>query len=178
MRGRGTEPALSMVTISGPYNVKGARRHAEPPPHLRLPATERPTTRHACARRILSTLARRAYRRPVTDADLQDLLPFYNGRPDTRRASTLGIERALERLLVSPQFLFRVEHEPPGAPAGSAPTASATSSWRRACRSSSGAAFPDDELLDVAARGKLKDPGGARTAGAADAGGSARRNRW
>jgi hypothetical protein len=75
MRSRGTQPAITSVTITGPYNVTAA---GESPSRRRIfvcrPA--RPADEAACARRILSTLARRAYRRPVGDVDLQDLLPF------------------------------------------------------------------------------------------------------
>src|SRR5207253_10394246 len=64
-----------------------------------------------CARKILSTLATRAYRRPVTEEDMQTLLEFYNaGR--TEESFDAGIQRALERLLAAPSFLFRVEREP------------------------------------------------------------------
>ena len=109
MRSRGTQPAINSVTISGPYNVTGA---GDSPSRRRIfvckPASageELP-----CARRILSTLARRAYRRPSTEADLKDLLPFYEQGRKTN--FDLGIQKGLERLLVSSQFLFRIEREP------------------------------------------------------------------
>src|SRR6185369_12878190 len=71
----------------------------------------------ACAKTILSRQARRAYRRPVTDADVQTLLGFYHtGRK--RGGFDAGIELALERLLVSPEFLFRVESDPAELPSG------------------------------------------------------------
>ena len=67
-----------------------------------------------CAQRILLALQRRAYRRPVTVADAQTLMPFYTaGRAEG--GFELGIQRAIERLLVSPQFLSRIERDPPGA---------------------------------------------------------------
>ena len=68
-----------------------------------------------CARKILSTLVRRAYRRPVTTADLEPLLSFY--REGSKASFDAGIERALRRLLVSPEFLFRVERDPANTPA-------------------------------------------------------------
>ena len=77
------EPALSLVTISGPYGANGARRFAEPAAHLRLPPRRR--RRRRARRGSCSTLARRAYRRPVTDADVQDLLPFYGSGRARRR---------------------------------------------------------------------------------------------
>ncbi len=118
MRSRGTQPAINSVTISGPYNVTG---RGDSPSRRRIfvcrpssAAEELP-----CARRILSTLARRAYRRPVSDTDVRDLLPFYEqGRKES--SFDLGIQRALERLLVSSQFLFRIEREPANVAAGTA----------------------------------------------------------
>src|SRR5215831_18333454 len=105
MRGRGSEPALSLVTISGPY---GAKTPVDSPSRRRIFACH--TEDDTCARRILLVLSRRAYRRPTVDADIRDLLPFYEkGRVE--RGFNYGIQRALERLLVSPQFLFRVEHD-------------------------------------------------------------------
>jgi hypothetical protein len=109
-----------------------------------------------CAKRILSTLERRAYRRPVTGADVEGLLPFYTaGRAEG--GFDLGIERALERLLVSPQFLFRIEHDPAGIAPG---TPYRISDLELASRLSFflWSSIPDDELLDIATRGKLSDP--------------------
>ncbi len=165
MRGRGNEPALSLVTISGPYGAKAPgdspsrRRIFVCRPGPALPA-ERDGTTTACARRILSTLARRAYRRPVTDDDLQDLLPFYeNGRTEGGGdpGFDLGIERALERLLVSPQFLFRVEHDLANVPAGAT---FRISDIELASRLSFflWSSIPDDALLDAAAKGVLSRP--------------------
>jgi len=110
-----------------------------------------------CARRIISTLARRAYRRPVTDADVQPLMSIYElGRAE--RDFEGGIERTLEALLTLPKFLLRAEGEPAGAKPGSVyrigdlDLASRLSFflWK---------SIPDDQLLDVAAGGRLRDPG-------------------
>jgi hypothetical protein len=155
MRDRGTRLAIDSVTISGPY---GAKEPGDTPSRRRIftchPATvpdELP-----CAKRILSTLERRAFRRPVTDADVERLLLFYTaGRKEG--GFDLGIERALERLLVSPQFLFRIEHDPAGIAAG---MPYRISDLELASRLSFfiWSSIPDDELLDVAIRGKLSDP--------------------
>ena len=114
----------------------------------------------ACAQTILSTLARRAYRRPVTDADVGVLLDFYQrGRSDG--GFEAGIERAIRRLLVSPEFLFRIERDPPNV----APdTAYRISDLELASRLSFflWSSIPDDELLDLAERNELSDP--AKTA--------------
>lgn len=154
-RSRGSQPAVAAVTIRGPYKVTGS---GETPSRERI-FTCHPANAAAeapCARQILSTLARRAYRRPVTDADVATLLAFYEkGR--TERNFDLGIQRALERLLVSPQFLYRIERDPAGAAPGSV---HAVSDLELASRLSFflWSSIPDDELLNVAASGKLKQP--------------------
>jgi hypothetical protein len=155
MRSRGTQPAINSVTISGPYNVTGP---GDSPSRRRI-FTCKPSSAAEelpCARRILSTLARRAYRRPVNEADIRDLQPFYE-RGRKEGSFDLGIQRALERLLVSSQFLFRIEREPAGAAAG---TAYRISDLELASRLSFfvWSSIPDDELLDAAAAGRLKDP--------------------
>ena len=156
MRSRGTQPAINSVTISGPYNVTGPRRFAEPPAHLRVPASPSAAEELPCARRILSTLARRAYRRPSNETDVRDLLPFYE-RGRKEGSFDLGIQKALERLLVSSQFLFRIEREPANVAAGAAYR---VSDLELASRLSFfiWSSIPDDELLDAAAAGRLKDP--------------------
>ena len=157
-RARGVGPALAIatVTISGPYNAKGA---GDTPARQRIfvcrPATSADET--PCARRILSTLQRHAYRRPVTDEDVQSLMPFYTaGRAEG--GFDLGIQRALQRLLMSPQFLFRVEHDPPNAAAGSSHP---VSDVELASRLSFflWSSIPDEELLIAASQGRLRQPG-------------------
>jgi cytochrome c551/c552 len=149
------QPGIDMVYISGPFTSKTP----EDTPSRRRIFACRPTSardEEPCARKIFSALARRAYRRPVTDADVQPLVAIYNeGRKE--RDFEFGVERGLEALLSSPKFLLRVEREPAGSKPGSIyrltdlELASRLSFflWR---------SMPDDELLDVAARGALKDP--------------------
>jgi hypothetical protein len=155
MRSRGTQPAINSVTISGPYKVTGS---GDSPSRRRIfvcrPASA--VEEAGCARRILSTLARRAYRRPVNETDLRDLLPFYE-RGRQEGSFDLGIQKALERLLVSSQFLFRIEREPATVAPG---TGYRVSDLELASRLSFfiWSSIPDDELLDVAAAGRLKDP--------------------
>ena len=165
MRSRGTQPAINSVTISGPYKVTGT---GDSPSRRRVfvcrPASAKGSGEAgsssagetACARRILSTLARRAYRRPANETDLRDLLPFYEqGRK--QGSFDLGIQKALERLLVSPQFLFRIEREPANVATA---TAYRVSDLELASRLSFfiWSSIPDDELLDAASSGRLKDP--------------------
>ena len=114
------------------------RETAEPPAHLRVLPVTAGTDADACARTILSTLTRRAYRRPVTDADVAPLLALYHEGRGAGRIRDRHRARAW-RLLVSPEFLFRVEVDPADVAPGAAYRIS-DSSWRRGCRSSSGAA--------------------------------------
>ena len=111
----------------------------------------------ACAREILGGLARRAYRRPVTDADVETLLAFYDaGRSEG--GFERGIQEALTRLLVSPQFLFRVERDPADVAAGGVYR---ISDLELASRLSFflWSTIPDDELLAAAETGALREPG-------------------
>jgi mono/diheme cytochrome c family protein len=109
----------------------------------------------ACATKILSTLARRAYRRAVTSDDVQTLVGFYT-RGRALGSFDAGIRSALERLLVSPDFLFRIQTDPanvkPGRPyrLSDVELASRLSFFLWS-------SIPDDELLDLAVRGKLRD---------------------
>jgi mono/diheme cytochrome c family protein len=148
-------PGIESVAIDGPYN---STRPGQTPSRDRIftcrPATEREEAR--CARQVLSTLARRAFRRPVSDRDIAPLVEFYReGR--AVRGFEGGIESALERLLVDPEFLFRVERDPQNAGAG---TVYAVPELALASRLSFflWSSIPDDGLLDLAERGKLSDP--------------------
>lgn len=155
-RNRGALPSVVSVTITGPFNATGP---GDTPSRRRLFVC-RPAgadEESACADRILTTLLRRAYRRDVTAADLRRVRSFYDaGRAE--RDFDLGIQRALERVLVSPQFLFRIEQEPVTAAAGSV---YAVGDFELASRLSFflWSSIPDDELLDAAAAGTLREPG-------------------
>ncbi len=155
MRARGTKPALVSAIISGPLTVAGP---GDSPSRRRIFVC-RPANANAeagCAKQILSTLVRRAYRRPGTDAEVERLLPFYAaGR--TEGGFDRGIQKALERLLVSPQFLYRIERDPANVAPG---TAYRVSDLELASRLSFflWSSIPDDELLAVATGGKLKQP--------------------
>jgi uncharacterized protein DUF1592/uncharacterized protein DUF1588/uncharacterized protein DUF1587/uncharacterized protein DUF1585/uncharacterized protein DUF1595 len=152
-------PGVGSVTISGPY---GAKSSGDTPSRRRIFAC-RPSGKNdemACAKKILSALARRAYRRPVTDREVESLLNFYkagSGFDNKEGGFEAGIELALRKLLVSLEFLFRIERDPasaaPGAPYRVSDTEIASRLsfflW---------SSIPDDELLDLAERGKLQDP--------------------
>jgi hypothetical protein len=109
-----------------------------------------------CAKKILAVLARRAYRRPATNDDLQPLLSLYqNSRAQGSFES--GIETALQGILTGPEFLFRIEQDPVSVAPGTAYT---VGDLELASRLSFflWSSIPDDELLDIAEKGKLKDP--------------------
>ena len=115
-----------------------------------------PANEDACSTRILTALARRAFRRPVTTADVRPLLAFYReGRAEG--SFDQGIERALNRLLISPEFLLRVETDPPKTPPG---TAYRINDVSLASRLSFFLwnSIPDDELLTLAEQKRLNDP--------------------
>ena len=148
-------PHLRSLEIIGPYDPTGP---GDTPSRRRIfvctPAG--PADEASCARQILSTLARRAYRRPVTEADLDVLLDFYRlGRGEGSFDD--GIRRALQRVLVSPSFLFRIETDPPDGVAG---MPHPLSDLELASRLSFflWSSMPDDELLAVAEDGSLSDP--------------------
>jgi mono/diheme cytochrome c family protein len=148
-------PHVLSVSISGPFNASGS---GDTPSRQRIfichPANQ--SDEVPCAKKIITTLARRAYRHPVSDADLETLLSFYQeGRNKGNFES--GIEMALRRILSDPQFVYRFERDP----AGIAPdTPYRVNDVELASRLSFflWSSIPDDELLDVAARGKLHDP--------------------
>jgi mono/diheme cytochrome c family protein len=147
-------PAVEIVSIGGPY---GSPRSGDSPSRRTVfvcrpkdAASEEP-----CARKILSTLATRAYRRPVAESDMQTLLGFY--REGAANGFDAGIQRGLERILAAPSFLFRIEREPAATAPGSAyrigdlDLASRLSFFLWS-------SIPDDDLREAAGRGGLRDP--------------------
>jgi hypothetical protein len=151
------DPGVGSISISGPYDSKGAGETASRRRIFvcRPAAGARPEEEDACAHKILSTLARRAYRRPVTEEDVQTLFVFFkDGRK--QRGFDAGIETALRRMLVSPAFLFRAERDPANAAAGASHR---VSDLELASRLSYflWSSMPDDELLQTAEAGKLRD---------------------
>jgi hypothetical protein len=151
--------SLRSVTITGPFDAKGI---GDTPSRARIftcrPSGDTPAGEQACVRQILGTLARRAFRRPVADEDLSILMTAYKAG---RQSGTFenGIERALQQLLVSPEFLFRVDREPSSV-AGRAAASYRISDLELASRLSFflWSSIPDDQLLDLAARGRLRTP--------------------
>ena len=149
------QPAVYQVSILGPFDATGPGK---------TPSRERvfvcrpaiPADEDACARRILAGLMRRAYRREVTEDDFKSPLEFYRSGK-AADGFEAGIEMALSSILVSPEFLFRVEREPPGIDSDSVYT---VSDVELASRLSFflWSSVPDDELLGTALRGELSRP--------------------
>ena len=149
------QPAVHSISISGPFNPSGA---GDTPSRNRI-FTCRPATaadEADCAARIVSALARRAYRRPVSYGDLEMPLSFYE-RGRAEGGFEAGVELALRALLTSPEFLFRIEEDPAGAAPG---TPYRLGDFALASRLSFflWSSIPDDELLDLAEAGRLRDP--------------------
>ena len=165
-------PGLESVTIDGPYAATGPGETAT---RARIFVC-RPDAADAggerCARTILARLARLAYRRPVGEGDLEPLLAFYREGRGTRREGRAGadpkgsdaegfeagIRSAIERLLIDPEFLFRIERDPPGAAPG-APYRLTDLELASRLSFFLWSSIPDAELLDLAERGRLSDPG-------------------
>ena len=154
--GYDTVPHLARVDITGPYHATGS---GDTPSRGRIfvchpsaPADEIP-----CARKILSNLVRRAFRRAPADSDIESLLSFYQQQRNKGGTFEAGIEIALRRILADPEFVFRFEPAPfnatPGEPYRISDTELASRMsfflW---------SSIPDDELLTLAIQGKLHDP--------------------
>jgi len=156
LQGRGDlEPAVASITITGPYNAKGMSETASRA-KIFVCTPKAAGEEGACARQIITTLARQAYRRPATDADVSDLIDFYES---ARQGGSFedGIQAVIQRILVDPEFLFRVELDPANVALG---TAYRLSDIELASRLSFflWSSIPDQELLNLAEQGKLSDP--------------------
>ncbi len=148
-------PQMESLTVEGPYRPSGV---SETPSRQRIftcrptaPSEERP-----CAERIVQSLATKAYRRPLKDSEVDDLMAFYDqGAKDG--GFEVGVRTALEAILSSPYFVFRIERQPSSVKPGQIYELSDLDLASRL-------SFflwdgnPDQELLDVAKAGKLNDP--------------------
>jgi mono/diheme cytochrome c family protein len=149
-------PEVDKVTIEGPFNATGP---GDSPSRRRVficqPAAG--TDGISCARTILSNFARRAYRRPATDTETNRLLGYFKNGQAKGGSFDAGIENALAFALVSPQFLFRFERDPDNVAPGQVYR---VSDLELASRLSFfiWSSIPDDQLLNLAIKGRLKDP--------------------
>jgi mono/diheme cytochrome c family protein len=150
--------AVGLVQIGGPYQVTRAPIDTPSRRAVFVCQPQRAADERACATKILTRMARLAYRRPVTKTDQQTLLAFFDrGRQEIAGSFDTGIQFALERMLVDPDFLLRVHRDPSGPPKGGPyklgdlEVASRLSFflWN---------SVPDERLLDVAERGELTKP--------------------
>jgi hypothetical protein len=145
---------VNAITITGPFNATGA---GDTPSQKKVFVC-RPTVaaqEGACARRIVTALARRAFRQPPTAPDVETLMTFYREGREGADFET-GIQHALARILVAPKFVFRSEEEPAGTVKGKP---YAISDLALASRLSFflWSSIPDDQLLDLAVQGRLSN---------------------
>ena len=150
------DPSVDRLLIEGPYEPGGV---GNTPSRARVficrPANS--AEELPCARRILGALARRAYRRPLQERDMESLLSFYQRGRNTKKSFDAGIESALQLILASPEFLFRIEEDPANLEAnavyqlGDLALASRLSFFLWS-------SVPDEPLLTAASQGKLKEP--------------------
>lgn len=150
-----TTPAIDQVMITGPYSPTGAQ---DTPSRSRLFVCRpsQASQEEACARQILSTVMKRAYRRPVTEKEIDGTMAIYRqGR--TEGDFDAGITKGLGAVLASPKFLFRVESDPSSIAANGVYQ---VSDLDLASRLSFflWSSIPDDQLLDLAVQGKLSNP--------------------
>ncbi len=151
------EPGVIEMEVSGPYDATSLGEESPSREKVFSSYPTSPEDELKAATKILSTLAREAYRRPVTPGDMDTLLTFY-AEGHSEGGFEAGIQFALERILVSPSFLFRVELQPTGIVAGEAfeltdielASRLAFFLW---------SSIPDEELLQIAERGELRNPG-------------------
>jgi hypothetical protein len=169
-------PHVGQVEIEGPYNIKGAgdtamRRKifvcspssASAPAAAKASAGSRRSSpvnsasEVGCARTIVSTLAKHAFRRPVTATDVNELMEFYQEGRKEEGTFNGGIEAALQRILADPEFIYRGEPEPATLSTG---RTYKISDLALASRLSFflWSSIPDDQLLDLAARNQLSNP--------------------
>ena len=147
--------AVGRVEINGPHDATGPGDTPSRRAILSCTPTG-PADEEPCARQILTELARRAYRRPASTDDVQTLMTFYEaGRRE--RGFESGIQKALERLLVAPEFLFRIERDPVDIAPGAAYN---LNDLELASRLSFflWSSIPDEELLGLAEEGRLHEP--------------------
>jgi hypothetical protein len=147
----GNQPGLGDVEVVGPYDVTGV---SSPSRDLIYVCSPEAAGEAACARQIVRNLATRAYRRPATEVDVERLLPFYEAARQEGGDFDRGVERLVTAVLVSPDFLYRAIRAPEGQEA-------ALSDLELASRLSFfiWSTGPDEELLDLAIRNGLTEPG-------------------
>jgi Protein of unknown function (DUF1592)/Protein of unknown function (DUF1588)/Protein of unknown function (DUF1587)/Protein of unknown function (DUF1585)/Protein of unknown function (DUF1595)/Cytochrome C oxidase, cbb3-type, subunit III len=147
-------PHVQSITVQGPFGAKTVG--APPSPRVFICRPGRGVSEDACARRILSTLATQAYRRPISDAELRDLLNYYS-QAKTGGSFQDGVQFGLRRILASPSFVFRPEAEPASIAVG---TPYRITDIELATRLSFffWSSLPDEALMRAVRDGRLKNP--------------------
>ena len=148
---------LKTVGVEGPYNAKGVSASASREKvFICTPAAA--ADESACAQKIFTNLARRAYRRPVNAEDIDPPMQFYKQSRDAKGTFDAGVRAGVARILASTSFLYRIEQDPAGVQAG---TAHPVSDVELASRLSFflWSSIPDQTLMDLAVAGKLRQPG-------------------
>ena len=148
-------PAIYQISVNGPYHSTGP---GDSPSRRRIFVAQpaNPAEEDQCAEKILASVVRRAYRRPIDSTDLKKPMEFYR-EAKLQNGFEGGIEAALNVILINPEFLFRIERDPPGVPPG---TVYRLTDVALASRLSFflWSSLPDDELLGLAERGELHRP--------------------
>lgn len=149
--------AVGAVQVGGPFGAAGPAMNTPSTRALFVCEPKSPADEPACASRILSRIARLAYRRPVTKSDVDGLMTFFSDGRKSGGSFRAGVQFALERMLVDPDFLLRVHKDPAGL---KAPVSYAMSDLEIASRLSFflWASIPDDHLLALAEKGQLTRP--------------------
>ncbi|MBV9503786.1 MAG: DUF1592 domain-containing protein [Acidobacteriia bacterium] len=150
------DPSIDRITIEGPFNETGSGDTAARQ-RVFVCRPQSAEEELPCARKILSVLSQRAYRRPATDADLETLLSFHQRRRNHNGNFEAGVESALQYILASPEFLYRFEPDPPAPDAGAVYHVSDLSLASR-LSFFLWSTIPDDDLLASAARNQLHEP--------------------
>jgi mono/diheme cytochrome c family protein len=151
--------SVGSVQIGGPYTNAGPAKDTPSRRAIFVCQPTRPADERACATTILSRVARLAYRRPVVSADVRTLLEFFESGRHDEGTFDAGIQFALERMLVDPDFLLRVHRDPAGSGIKT-PASYRLNDIELASRLSSflWSSIPDDRLLALAERGQLTNP--------------------
>jgi mono/diheme cytochrome c family protein len=150
------DPSVDRLTVEGPFHATGAGDTASRR-RIFVCRPANPSDELPCARKILSALARSAFRRPVADTDLETLLSFYQRGRNQNATFDAGIESALQFVLASPEFLFRIEADPAGV---AADAKYRVDDLALASRLSFflWSSIPDEQLLNLASQKKLHEP--------------------
>jgi hypothetical protein len=147
-------PHVQSITIQGPFGTKTTG--APPSPRVFICRPPSPRDETSCARRILSTLATQAYRRPISEAEIADLLNYY---AQARAGGSFqdGVQFGLRRILASPSFVFRPEVEPASIAAG-APYRITDTELATRLSFFFWSSLPDEALMRAARDGRLRSP--------------------